>query len=521
MEGGASCGANMREKGQLRVEQNPEVPDGFERWRVQPWMLMLSAPEVLKYLAGYLVCFIIAVLYFVLMPLVGLFFCCCRLCDNCGGHVKKRTKTTACERNTLATFLLLTTLIILQYKLLLVLCSIQTDISNSKQHLLVVNATKASLQEREHKISAELNSLQFDITQTLSSTSCIGCDAKLINNLQLNGTYSPVRDIPKSWLCDCSDSRPNLAHFSASVCSSLFLLCFCPSLACSSLMCVVYLCRWIVSIVLCSIILLIIACNVLGLLLGTIGIALGDDPYSANGCSQSGANFLMAGVGFSFLFSWLLILLVFITFIVGGLAYTEICKPWANGDIYKVSASISTAATCIYTMPLTQGNISEQAMGRVCVGSACGIISLSLPQYTDDLVKNLRRLNVDLNSITLLNSGGRNVLQEFVASGIKNIDYQAFSEQVGNLPLLHMGAGASGNKPLPEQFIWGIARLPGNAFWFCLAWCTLFLIPSIIFAVKTAKHFRPIKGMFRYVISMLKLCCTKPPVPSAVRTPQR
>uniref|UniRef100_A0A4W3I2I8 Uncharacterized protein n=1 Tax=Callorhinchus milii TaxID=7868 RepID=A0A4W3I2I8_CALMI len=470
MEGGASCGANMREKGQLRVEQNPEVPDGFERWRVQPWMLMLSAPEVLKYLAGYLVCFIIAVLYFVLMPLVGLFFCCCRLCDNCGGHVKKRTKTTACERNTLATFLLLTTLIIL-----------------------------------EHKISAELNSLQFDITQTLSSTSCIGCDAKLINNLQLNGTYSPVRDIPKSWLCDCSDSRPNLAHFSASVCSSLFLLCFCPSLACSSLMCVVYLCRWIVSIVLCSIILLIIACNVLGLLLGTIGIALGDDPYSANGCSQSGANFLMAGVGFSFLFSWLLILLVFITFIVGGLAYTEICKPWANGDIYKVSASISTAATCIYTMPLTQGNISEQAMGRVCVGSACGIISLSLPQYTDDLVKNLRRLNVDLNSITLLNSGGRNVLQEFVASGIKNIDYQAFSEQVGNLPLLHMGAGASGNKPLPEQFIWGIARLPGNAFWFCLAWCTLFLIPSIIFAVKTAKHFRPIKGILEMV--QLSLPC--------------
>uniref|UniRef100_A0A4W3I7B9 Prominin 2 n=1 Tax=Callorhinchus milii TaxID=7868 RepID=A0A4W3I7B9_CALMI len=481
---------------------------------------------VLKYLAGYLVCFIIAVLYFVLMPLVGLFFCCCRLCDNCGGHVKKRTKTTACERNTLATFLLLTTLIIL-----------------------------------EHKISAELNSLQFDITQTLSSTSCIGCDAKLINNLQLNGTYSPVRDIPKSWLCDCSDSRPNLAHFSASVCSSLFLLCFCPSLACSSLMCVVYLCRWIVSIVLCSIILLIIACNVLGLLLGTIGIALGDDPYSANGCSQSGANFLMAGVGFSFLFSWLLILLVFITFIVGGLAYTEICKPWANGDIYKVSASISTAATCIYTIGCKRG---DSLWTILQLDRTFDLDEkLNVNKYTDDLVKNLRRLNVDLNSITLLNSGGRNVLQEFVASGIKNIDYQAFSEQVGNLPLLHMGAGASGNKPLPEQFIWGIARLiiiiilsdlkprlfsfqatecfiakelgyfegylkwvrkavsAMNAFWFCLAWCTLFLIPSIIFAVKTAKHFRPIKGMFRYVISMLKLCCTKPPVPSAVRTPQR
>ncbi|XP_059044413.1 prominin-2 isoform X1 [Mustela lutreola] len=33
---------------------------------------------------------------------------------------------------------------------------------------------------------------------------------------------------------------------------------------------------------------------------------------------------------------------------------------------------------------------------------------------------------------------------------------------------------------------------PWNAFWFCLAWCTFFLIPSIIFAVKTSKHFHPI-----------------------------
>uniref|UniRef100_A0A9W3GV77 Prominin-2 n=1 Tax=Camelus bactrianus TaxID=9837 RepID=A0A9W3GV77_CAMBA len=34
---------------------------------------------------------------------------------------------------------------------------------------------------------------------------------------------------------------------------------------------------------------------------------------------------------------------------------------------------------------------------------------------------------------------------------------------------------------------------PWNAFWFCLAGCTFFLIPSIIFAVKTSKYFRPIR----------------------------
>ncbi|KAI4586987.1 hypothetical protein MJG53_004774 [Ovis ammon polii x Ovis aries] len=34
---------------------------------------------------------------------------------------------------------------------------------------------------------------------------------------------------------------------------------------------------------------------------------------------------------------------------------------------------------------------------------------------------------------------------------------------------------------------------PWNAFWFCLGWCTFFLIPSIVFAIKTSKYFRPIR----------------------------
>ncbi|KAB0401359.1 hypothetical protein E2I00_005018, partial [Balaenoptera physalus] len=38
-----------------------------------------------------------------------------------------------------------------------------------------------------------------------------------------------------------------------------------------------------------------------------------------------------------------------------------------------------------------------------------------------------------------------------------------------------------------------MAADPWNAFWFCLGWCTFLLIPSIIFAVKTSKYFRPIR----------------------------
>nr|XP_014130111.1 prominin-2 [Zonotrichia albicollis] len=35
---------------------------------------------------------------------------------------------------------------------------------------------------------------------------------------------------------------------------------------------------------------------------------------------------------------------------------------------------------------------------------------------------------------------------------------------------------------------------PWNAFWFSLGCCTFFLIPSIIFAVRLTKHFRPIRN---------------------------
>lgn len=62
-------------------------------------------------------------------------------------------------------------------------------------------------------------------------------------------------------------------------------------------------------------------------------------------------------------------------------------------------------------------------------------------------------------------------------------------------------SGASGNRAggevtSPAQGTDLVAPVQ-NAFWFCLAWCTFFLIPSIIFAVKTSKYFRPIRKRLR------------------------
>lgn len=44
--------------------------------------------------------------------------------------------------------------------------------------------------------------------------------------------------------------------------------------------------------------------------------------------------------GFSFIFSWLLMIIVVVLFLVGGNFYTLGCKPWYNGDLLKVETEI-------------------------------------------------------------------------------------------------------------------------------------------------------------------------------------
>lgn len=69
--------------------------------------------QVVRYEAGYVVCAVIAGFYLLSVPITGLCFCCCRCHRRCGGRVKTEHKAMACERGTLMTFLLLTTLVLL------------------------------------------------------------------------------------------------------------------------------------------------------------------------------------------------------------------------------------------------------------------------------------------------------------------------------------------------------------------------------------------------------------------------
>jgi hypothetical protein len=46
------------------------------------------------------------------------------------------------------------------------------------------------------------------------------------------------------------------------------------------------------------------------------------------------------GVAFSFLFAVPLILLVFVTFLVGGNVQTLVCRSWESGELYEVGLGL-------------------------------------------------------------------------------------------------------------------------------------------------------------------------------------
>ncbi|KAM4600255.1 LOW QUALITY PROTEIN: prominin-2 [Fundulus diaphanus] len=93
--------------------------------------------------------------------------------------------------------------------------------------------------------------------------------------------------------------------------------------------------RWSVGVFLCCVVLLVVTFNILGLVLGPLGLSPMVDPTNRSSTSNCGGIFLMMGAGFSFLFSWLFMILVLLLFLLGGNMHTLICRPWNDGQLLK------------------------------------------------------------------------------------------------------------------------------------------------------------------------------------------
>ncbi|XP_067393356.1 prominin-1-A-like [Emydura macquarii macquarii] len=191
--------------------------------------------------------------------------------------------------------------------------------------------------------------------------------------------------------------------------------------------------RWIVGICLCCLVLLVVLCNLLGLLLGAVGLRPSALPVERGCLSNSGGDFFMAGVGFSFLFSWLLMLLVLVTFLLGGNTQTLVCQPWHSQQLLRFLDTPGLIANFNLSemLGLQGGTVTLSGVYNDCqhnaplwstlqLGKAVSLDEiLNISQYTSEITTAFEQLNVSLAPVTFLSQSQKQLLRDVGASGLQ------------------------------------------------------------------------------------------------------
>ncbi|XP_075063479.1 prominin-2 isoform X2 [Mixophyes fleayi] len=212
--------------------------------------------------------------------------------------------------------------------------------------------------------------------------------------------------------------------------------------------------RWVLGVVLCCIILLITTCTVLGLLFGVVGLYLLQDYANSRQRQRDGMWFLLIGVYLSFLFSWLLIIFVFITFLIGGNAQTLLCKHWVNGDIYKFLDDPGNLPKNINLKRQLglRDNSNFTDMYKQCKRGApiWDVLQFSNPidldsafnitQYTAQLQTKIDNFTVDVSGLNMISTIAVQVLLDYNNSGVDQVPFDTILAQI-QMPLLTVDIG--------------------------------------------------------------------------------
>uniref|UniRef100_A0A669E3B1 Prominin 1 b n=1 Tax=Oreochromis niloticus TaxID=8128 RepID=A0A669E3B1_ORENI len=206
--------------------------------------------------------------------------------------------------------------------------------------------------------------------------------------------------------------------------------------------------RWIACVAVLCMVVLVLAFNILGLLCGNCGYDKQATPTTRGCLSNTGGNLLMAGVGFSFIFAWVLMAIVTTLFVVGGNVEKLICEPLANRQLFKIidtpflvhPEKRNFLPGMLFQNPnidLTLGGMYRECYDNNGLYHALQLETmfninsfLNRTVYNRDLAKVFDSVQVDLQGITLLEQAGRDNLINFANSGIGQIDYQAYLTEV-------------------------------------------------------------------------------------------
>ncbi|XP_074847844.1 prominin-1 isoform X2 [Carettochelys insculpta] len=206
--------------------------------------------------------------------------------------------------------------------------------------------------------------------------------------------------------------------------------------------------RWLACLILCCMVILILVFYYLGLLCGTCGYDKHASPTTRGCISNTGGNFLMAGVGFSFLFSWVLMIVVVITFITGGNVEKLVCEPFEDRTLFKVLDTpyllnqqwrnyLSGIVLKNPDINLTFEKVYSDCKENKGIYTTLHLENLfniseflNISMYTEDVSLKIEHINVNLSSVVLLDDIGKQSLLNFSSSGIDGINFAAYLTEV-------------------------------------------------------------------------------------------
>ncbi|XP_035167812.1 prominin-1-A-like [Oxyura jamaicensis] len=182
--------------------------------------------------------------------------------------------------------------------------------------------------------------------------------------------------------------------------------------------------RWSVCALLCCLVLLVVLCNLLGLLLGPLGLKESALPTQRSCLSNTGGDFFMAGVGFSFIFSWLLMLVVLLTFLLGGNSYMLICESWRSQQLFQLvdTPGLIPGFNLSEVLGDESGTVNFSQIYRQCQQDTALWQTLHLDQrvsldellnisqYTEEISAAFEEVNITLSPISLLNESQGDLL---------------------------------------------------------------------------------------------------------------
>ncbi|NWT88909.1 PRM1A protein, partial [Lanius ludovicianus] len=155
-----------------------------------------------------------------------------------------------------------------------------------------------------------------------------------------------------------------------------------------------------------------------------LGLKEGVLPTQRSSLSDAGGNFFMAGAGFSFIFSWLLMLLVTIIFVLGGNIYMFFCESWHNQQLFQLldTPGLIPNFNLSELLGLEGDTANFSEIYRQCQQDASLWQTLHLGQrvpldellniseYTGNISTAFEKMNITLSPISLLSQSQKDLL---------------------------------------------------------------------------------------------------------------